>query len=72
MSQGKPELYRIRRLVGANGSFSIELRYLASAEGWVMYRVHRGGVSVMPRGEWDKLERGRLAGDHGQAGGAQG
>jgi hypothetical protein len=61
MSQGKPELYRVRRLMGANGPFSIELRYLASAEGWVMYRVHRGGVSVMPRGEWDKLERGRLA-----------
>lgn len=39
------------------GPLTQELRYMASAEGWVMYRVKGASTGVMSRHEWDKLER---------------
>jgi hypothetical protein len=54
---GKPMLRRLRVIETVTGPITQELRYITSAQGWVMYRVKGAAPAVMSRHEWDKLER---------------
>lgn len=56
-SDRKPQLGRRRTLKTAQGPMVQELRYITSANGWVMCRVPGAAPFVMSRRDWDKLER---------------
>lgn len=46
---------RLRQIIGPSGTIELELRLLARAEGYVMYRVKGGAACAMREADWLEL-----------------